>query len=157
MHYDGFRSRFFSMKKSVPYLLVFVQLSSLLFLFVSAPMLSISGSGLLVEAAGVFLGLRAIFIMRIGNFRIVPLIKVGGVLVTSGPYKYIRHPMYLAQVIVVAPLVVDYFSWVRFGVILILILDLLIKIQFEEKRLLNHFPDYDVYRKNSWKLIPFLY
>jgi len=95
--------------------------------------------------------------MRIGNFRIVPLIKVGGVLVTSGPYKYIRHPMYLAQVIVVAPLVVDYFSWVRFGVILILILDLLIKIQFEEKRLLNHFPDYDVYRKNSWKLIPFLY
>jgi len=145
------------MKKSVPYLLVFVQLSSLLFLFVSAPMLSISGSGLLVEAAGVFLGLRAISIMRIGNFRIVPLIKVGGVLVTSGPYKYIRHPMYLAQVIVVAPLVVDYFSWVRFGVILILILDLLIKIQFEEKRLLNHFPDYDVYRKNSWKLIPFLY
>ncbi|OFY49307.1 MAG: hypothetical protein A2W85_15615 [Bacteroidetes bacterium GWF2_41_31] len=145
------------MKKLTPYLLVFVQLSSLLFLFVSAPMLSISGPGLLVEAAGVFFGLRAIFVMKIGNFRIAPLIKVGSVLVTSGPYKYIRHPMYLAQVVVVAPLVVDYFSWVRLAVILILIVNLLVKIQFEEKQLINHFPDYAEYRKNSWKLIPFLY
>ncbi|MDP2721978.1 MAG: isoprenylcysteine carboxylmethyltransferase family protein [Bacteroidales bacterium] len=145
------------MKKLFPYLLVFIQLSSLLFLLVSAPALALTPQGLLVEVAGIFLGLRAIYIMNIGNFNISPLIRANAILVEKGPYKYIRHPMYLAQVVMVAPLVVDYFTWIRMAVIMLLIVNLLVKIQFEEKQLESHFPGYAEYRQKTWKLIPFLY
>ena len=33
---------------------------------------------------------------RLGNFNIIPDIKEGCQLITSGPYAYIRHPMYSA-------------------------------------------------------------
>lgn len=144
-------------KRFFPYLLVTIQLSSLVFLLGSAPMLAYSPEGMLVEVAGLFLGILAIFTMRVGNFRITPLIKTGGVLVTAGPYKYIRHPMYLAQVVVVAPLVVDYFSWIRLAVVLLLCIGLLIKISFEEKLLMDYFPDYKQYMKKSWRVLPFIY
>jgi len=144
-------------KRFFPYLLVTIQLSSLVFLLGSAPMLAYSPEGMLVEVAGLFLGVLAIFTMRVGNFRITPLVKTGGQLVTSGIYGYIRHPMYLAQVVLIAPLVVDYFSWVRLGVILLLCVDLLVKIQFEEKLLIAHFEGYAAYRKKTWKVLPFIY
>ncbi len=148
----------FTMKKRfLPYVLVTIQLSSLLFLLGSAPMLAYSPEGMLVEVTGLFLGILAIFTMRIGNFRITPLIKSGGQLVTSGIYSYIRHPMYLAQVVLVAPLVVDYFSWIRLGVIVLLCVDLLVKIRFEEKLLVAHFDGYAAYQKKTWKVLPFVY
>ncbi|MFA5417997.1 MAG: isoprenylcysteine carboxylmethyltransferase family protein [Bacteroidales bacterium] len=145
------------MKKFFPYLLVFIQLTSLLFLLVSAPALALTPQGLLVEVAGIFLGLRSIYIMNVGNFNITPSIKSNGILMEKGPYKYIRHPMYLAQVVVVVPLVVEYFTWIRLAVIIILIVNLLVKIQFEEKQLESHFPGYAEYRQKTWKLIPFIY
>lgn len=140
-----------------PYFLVFIQLSCLIFIAVSAPVFAKGMNGMLIESAGIFLAVVAIFTMKPGNFNITPRIKPNGVLVTSGPYRLIRHPMYLAQIIVVIPLVVDYFSWYRLAAILLLIVDLLVKIVYEEKRLLNHFSAYQEYAQKTKKLIPGLY
>lgn len=144
-------------KRTYPYLLVFVQMSCLIYILVSGPLLANGMNGILIESAGIFLGVLAIFTMKPGNFNISPRIKPNGNLVTTGPYRIIRHPMYLAQIIAVLPLITDYFTWFRLGAIVLLTITLLLKIEYEEKQLVQHFTDYSDYIKITKKLIPGLY
>lgn len=143
--------------KLYPYFLVTVQLSCLLYIMISGPFLSNNTAGLLIECTGIFLALLAIYVIKIDNFNITPNVKENSELITSGPYRIIRHPMYLAQLIAVLPLVIDYFSWPRFIAFLILLIILLVKIEYEEKLLIAHFPNYMAYKVRTSKLIPFIY
>lgn len=140
-----------------PYLLVVLQLGSLVFLLTSAPVIPESMSAMLLESAGFFLGILAIFQNGIGNFNIAPTLRPGAVLVTHGIYRIIRHPMYLAQLLMLLPLVSVYFGWIRLAVWLLLLAVLLLKIAFEEKRLLAHFEGYRDYASRTWKMIPFIF
>ena len=145
-------------KNLYPYLLASVQLGSLAFLGLSAPVLAHHWDGLLLETAGILLALYAIYVAGIHNVNITPTPKAGARLVTSGPYRLIRHPMYLAQVVAVIPLVNDYFSYGRLGVLLLLITTLLFKIEYEEKGLIGQFgSDYEKYRQSTKKVLPFIY
>ncbi len=144
--------------KFYPYLLAGIQLTSLAYLALSAPVVARHWEGLLPEAAGILLALYAIYVAGIHNVNITPTPKSGGILITSGPYRFIRHPMYLAQVVAVIPLVTDYFSYGRLAVLLLLITTLLFKIEYEEKGLIGQFgSDYEKYRQGTKKVLPFIY
>lgn len=143
--------------KLYPYFLVTIQLGCLLYILVSGPVISNNAAGLLIECAGIFLALLAIYVIKINNFNITPTVKQNSELITSGPYRIIRHPMYIAQLIAVLPLVIDYFSWPRFIAFLILLIILMVKIDYEEKLLIAHFPDYLAYKEKTKKLIPYVY
>ena len=136
---------------------VAVQLFSLAYLLMSAPFIASSIHGILIEFAGGFLGVVAILQMKIGNFNIVPIPKKDGVLVTHGVYEWIRHPMYLAQLLAVAALVADYYSLLRLLVLLLLLFNLIFKLNYEEHQLLKHFEGYRSYMQRSWRLIPYIY
>ena len=103
------------------------------------------------------MGVLAIFTMGIGNFNVAPLNKEDGSLVTNGIYKFIRHPMYIGQLLAILPLLIDYFSYARIAVFVLLLITLLLKISFEESHLVTHFEGYKDYQKTSWKLIPYIY
>ncbi len=139
------------------YTFVFLQFASLMAILLTGPLLANTFHGLLLEVGGVLLGILAIWTMRIGNFNVAPLAKQGGVLITKGIYKYLRHPMYMAQLLAVAGLVADYFSWFRLAVLLLLTITLLFKLHFEEKQLIPHYAGYELYMKRSWRLIPCIY
>lgn len=143
--------------KLIAYTFVTIQFAMLLFLMGSGPWLSRSPHGFLFEIAGLFLGLLAIYHMQIGNFNVAPLPKQGGKLVTTGIYQYLRHPMYLAQLLVFVPLIVEHYSIYRLTAWFILLINLIFKLQFEEKNLLRQFEGYAAYRETSWRLIPFLW
>lgn len=144
-------------KRLFAYLLVFLQFASLVFLLKTAPVVADSIHGLLLEVAGIILGVQAILTMRIGNFNIAPLNKPGSQLITRGIYSVIRHPMYLAQWLAMVGLVADYYSWLRLLVLLILTTTLLIKLHFEERQLRQHFSGYTAYADRTHKLIPYIY
>ena len=144
-------------EKIYPSLLVFIQLLCLAYILTSAPAIADDYSGILIEAAGIFLAIVAIFTIGMGNINITPTPKTDGHLVTSGPYSVVRHPMYLAQLVAILPLVFDYFSWIRFGVFVLLIIVLLLKIVYEEKRLMLQFPEYKEYASRTKKLLPYLF
>lgn len=145
-------------EKIYPRLLVTAQLGSLAYLALSGKLLAGSAFGLIVEAFGVILGVVAIYVAGIHNVNITPLPKYGGKLITGGPYHFIRHPMYLAQVVAFIPLVVTDYTLLRLAVILALTVALLLKMPYEEKGLIGQFGEaYETYRAKTKKVIPFIY
>ena len=141
----------------LPYLLVTFQLSALGYIAISGHLFSGTWYGLMIETAGVALAVWAILIMR-SNANVAPIPKQNGMLVTSGPYQFIRHPMYTAQVMAVIPLVVERPSGLRVTALMVLIVILLFKLHYEEKRLVKHFGQpYLDYQKHSKKILPFVY
>ncbi len=144
--------------KTIPYVLVTLQFSSLIYLIFSGPKIAQGWAGLVLETAGVLLGLIAIYVAGIHNVNVAPLPKSGGKLITTGPYALIRHPMYLAQVVALVPLVFDYPKPLRTGVLILLCIVLIIKIEVEEKGLIEQFGnDYIEYKKKTARVLPFVY
>jgi protein-S-isoprenylcysteine O-methyltransferase Ste14 len=112
---------------------------------------------LLLQIAGIAIGIWALIVVGISNMNISPLVKEGAVLVTRGPYRVIRHPMYLAVLLVIWPLIIDDFSVMRITAGFILTLDLIIKILFEENLLKKQFAEYEAYMKTTKRLIPVIF
>jgi protein-S-isoprenylcysteine O-methyltransferase Ste14 len=99
-------------------------------------------------------GLWAITSIRLRNFRVLPDPRRNAVLVTRGPYRWIRHPMYTALLVYTLAQTIDaavLTNWIAWGVLLI---DLVLKLRYEERELLNRFPDYGADRKRTKKLAP---
>jgi protein-S-isoprenylcysteine O-methyltransferase Ste14 len=112
---------------------------------------------LIVELLGFAIGVWAVLVMGLGKFNITPDPLSSSRLVTRGPYRLIRHPMYLALLLVTSPLVAADFSWFRLVIWLILLVDLLLKLNYEEGLLTTQLTGYAEYKQNSYRLIPFIY
>jgi len=79
-------------------------------------------------------------------------------LVTTGLYQYIRHPRYLGVIFVALGLPLLFRSWIGLVVSIPLLIVLLSRIKDEEAVLSEEFGlGWEVYRKQSWRLIPYLY
>lgn len=142
---------------SKAYILVAVQLISLIVIAVTGWPFARNVILRIIEIAGILLGLWALFVMGRHNLNITPLVKKDAQLVTRGPYAVIRHPMYSALLLTVWPLIIDQFSAVRLTAALTLTIDLLIKLVYEENLLKKHFAGYDDYMKKTKRLMPFVF
>jgi protein-S-isoprenylcysteine O-methyltransferase Ste14 len=112
---------------------------------------------LLLQIVGLAIGIWAFIAMGIGNMNISPLVKQGAVLVTRGPYRLIRHPMYLAVLLVIWPLIIDRFSLLRVTAGFVLTTNLIIKMLYEERLLEKQFAEYEAYMKTTKRLIPAIF
>ena len=112
---------------------------------------------LTVELVGLGLGIWAIFTIGVGNFNVTPDPLQSSRLVTRGPYRLIRHPMYLALLLATLPLLAAEFSLLRAAFWLALLVDLLVKLNYEEGLLTAQLKGYGEYKQKSYRLIPFIY
>jgi len=112
---------------------------------------------LMIELLGLGLGIWAVYSMRLGNFNIVPDPLARSKLVTTGPYRLIRHPMYLALLLTTLPLVINEVDLFRIVIWLVLLFNLLLKLNYEENLLVTELVGYEQYIRKSARLIPFLY
>lgn len=100
--------------------------------------------------------IRAFIVMRPGSFNIIPTLKRRAKLVTSGPYRYIRHPMYVAVFLGCGGLLATNWDVLRLGFMVVLVLVLYIKASMEERILLAAFADYRAFREKTGMFIPWL-
>jgi protein-S-isoprenylcysteine O-methyltransferase Ste14 len=115
---------------------------------------SIGGSILLL--VGGLLFLLAIF--RLGsNITAVPYPKEQGVLVDTGLYRLVRHPMYCGIILIAFGWAFLIHGWLTicYAVVLLLFFD--VKSRQEEMWLKEKYPGYVTYQKRVRKLIPLIY
>ncbi|MCF8231819.1 MAG: isoprenylcysteine carboxylmethyltransferase family protein [Bacteroidales bacterium] len=142
------------MKKTISNSLVAIQFGAIGAMALTGPWIATAWYLVVVEAAGILLGLYAIYIMRPGNFNVRPLVKESGQLVTHGPYRLIRHPMYTAILLVLYPLLIEHFTYLRLSIMIVLTINLVVKQIFEEGLLKAHFSGYPDYMKATHRMIP---
>jgi len=138
-------------------ILVGVQVGSIGYLVLDTSWRTLPGWAIAIAIASGLLAIWAILTMKLDNLRITPTPGDQARLVTDGPYRMIRHPMYTSLLILAVPLLVDQFNLIRLTVTIVLLLDLLIKLQVEERMLLEKFPEYDRYREKTWRIVPYLW
>lgn len=136
---------------------VIIQFACLGLIAITGPIFPGNKLLLAVELLGLALGIWAVFVMGIGNFNVTPDPLKSSRLVTRGPYRFIRHPMYLALLLVTLPLVATEFSVLRLAIWLVLFIDLVVKLNYEESILMTRLEGYRDYKQRSYRLIPFIY
>lgn len=139
------------------YVLVGVQLACVVAILVSGPWVATQAVFFVMELLGVVLGVWAVMTMNVKQLTPLPEIKSGSRLVTRGPYRWIRHPMYAALLLVMLALVAEAFSYWRGACWVLLSADLVVKLSYEETFLRDAFPDYGAYQSRTWRLIPWIF
>ena len=91
------------------------------------------------------------------NFRVFAAPRRSGTLVTTGIYSLIRHPMYTGVVAGLAGYVIAWGAWFSIVPLILCAAFYVLKSIREEPLLMQKFPDYEEYRKRTWKFIPYLY
>lgn len=114
--------------------------------------------GVLLALGGMVVGIWTLLHNRIGNFNVHPAPKSEGQLVTSGPYRHVRHPMYNAVLLAAAAAVFFYDTDIgKIVCWLALLLVLWLKTLLEEQALRHKFADYSDYARRAGRFIPRLF
>lgn len=99
-------------------------------------------------------GTWAILTNRPGNFNITPVPKPGGSMISHGPYRWIRHPMYtsvLLFALACSTIIEKTLGWTAF-VALVAVLS--IKARMEEGYMLKTHNGYKEYMARTRRFIP---
>ena len=139
------------------YLLVFVQFACLGALALTGPILARNPWLLAVEVAALALALWALVTIRLDNMNVTPDVRADSVMVGHGPYRFIRHPMYASILLGALVLVLDTPSPLRWAIWAVLLVDLIVKLTYEEALLVAHHPEYAVLQQRTKRLTPFIY
>jgi len=89
--------------------------------------------------------------------RSISLLPEARRLVTLGPYALIRHPLYLGEIVAVVGVALQYMSaWAVLLVGLLCVFQLQ-RMKYEERVLLQVFPEYGEYMARTARLVPGVY
>ena len=139
-------------------ILVTIQFTCLAVMAIVTDWLTLPWWVFLLLAISGFLAFWAMAVMKFGNFNIVPNPVVDGTMVSHGPYKLIRHPMYTSLLILGVGMFLKLISWQSIILLIIIIIALHITCKVEEKEMLKKFGDeYKAYISKTKMFIPYLY
>lgn len=110
------------------------------------------------------MGFMSAILLIVGNYLcIVTLLHLGRSisimaearqLVTSGPYRLVRHPLYLAEEVATLGIFMQFMSWQAAGVLAVHFLFQISRMLNEERVLSATFPEYRDYANRTARLIP---
>jgi len=150
----------FRKRKLAGTLLVALQFCALVGLIMLASPLALRGAvpllALLLAGASIALAAWTLVHNKPGNFNIRPTPKAWGTLITTGPYRLIRHPMYTsvllggAALALIASSALSWAAWSALALVLVL------KSKLEERWMREQHLDYVAYARESKRFIPWV-
>ena len=85
-------------------------------------------------------------------------VQAGHELVATGPYQWVRHPMYLGLIVFPWGVGLVFRAWIGALLPLLLIALFIWRIADEERLMQREFGEqWEAYRRRTWRLIPFIY
>jgi protein-S-isoprenylcysteine O-methyltransferase Ste14 len=123
-----------------------ISLRSLLAGSAAAAALQIAGAAFMVWARMTF-GRR--------SFHLAANPTEGG-LVTSGPYRFVRHPIYASVLLFTAAGVMTHLSLESVSWSIVLIIGTALRVYAEEKLVVLQYPEYADYAAKTKRIIPFI-
>lgn len=137
--------------------LVTLQFAGILLLCAGTPLHPFSIWGMVLIGNSILLFFWSFLALRKSRISILPEPHQDAKLVMTGPYRFIRHPLYTTVLIGCSGLLFFHFSWSRLGIFLLLAVVLIFKLHWEETLLQRKFPGYACYKKNTARLIPYFF
>ena len=91
-----------------------------------------------------------------GQFRVTAT-PGEGPLLTGGPYRYVRHPMYAGALLLLWASVIGHWTWANAILAVLVSGAVAVRIREEERALRQHFPGYEEYSRHTKRLVPGLF
>ncbi len=132
-----------------------IVIAALVLLALEDSLFSYAPAVIAVQLAAVGLAVWARRSFSAGAFR-VGANPAGNTLLRTGPYRWIRHPMYAAALMVVGSGVLSHLSWLAAAVSIVVTGVVVARIAFEERLLRASYPDYAAYAQSTKALVPYV-
>ena len=114
-------------------------------------------SYLLISLVGVIGGVITLFYNKIGNFKVYPQLKPNATLITSGPYTFVRHPMYLFLIVTMLGVTLFNLQARTLIGLVLLVITVSGKAAIEEVDLAEKFSEYRKYMHRTKRIIPWVW
>ena len=88
------------------------------------------------------------------SFSLVPQARS---VVQTGPYRWIRHPLYLSEEIAVIGAALPSLTWLTASILVIHFGVQVCRILYEEDLLRRTCPEYSTYEASRWRLVPYVW
>lgn len=125
-------------------------------LFASGNLLSLNPNVIIVQIAALVLALWARRSLGLRSFHLTAE-PTAGELVTSGPYRVIRHPIYTAACLFVWPGALAHHSFPAFVLATLVTAGALIRIIYEERTLAERYTEYARYADTTNRMLPYVF
>jgi len=123
----------------------------------SSPILAKNTFLILIQILSLSLVIWSFWTIKFENFELSTKTDKDKRILGIGPFRHVRHPIYTSLLLFTLPLIINYFSILRLGIWVALLILVVLKVQHDENVLRRHFSDYSIYKQSSKKLIPYIF
>lgn len=133
-----------------------VVLAAIVVLGATGNLLSASPLVIALQIAAIALSVWARRSFQAGAFRVTAA-PGGSSIIRSGPYRFVRHPMYAASLLFIWTAVLSHRSALTLAIGLVVTAVVVSRVIVEEQLLRARYPDYDSYARSTKSLLPFVF
>ncbi len=91
------------------------------------------------------------------NWSAIVTVKIDHALIRTGPYRWVRHPIYSGLLLALAGTALALGEWRGIVALALILVAFIRKLWVEEARMRHTFPEYALYRKETAALIPLVF